>query len=136
MYGSVKQKVGFAAVMIGTVYLLSDMLLDLFLELLHLCFEAVEFTLDVIIEHLWDTGRHATQTITFYIILLFAAYFLYKLGSKVPACYGALKTELSGVRHHLTDTAVNYWHTAPVTHLVMGWSALMISVILIWGLLA
>jgi len=137
MYGSVKQKVGFAAVMIGTFYLLSDMLLDLFFEFLHLCFEALEFTLDVIIEHLFDTGRHATQTVTFYVILLFAAYFLYKLSRKLPVWYGAIKTELSGVRHQFTTAAVDYWHTAPASSLVKWWSVLMIGVsILVWGLLA
>jgi len=137
VYGSVKQKAGFAAVMIGAFYLLSDMLLDLFFEFLHLGFEALEFTLDVIIEHLFDTGRHATQTVTFYVILLFAAYFLFKLSRKLPEWYGKIKTELSAVRHQFSATAVNYRHTAPVNSLVKWWSVLMIGVsMLVWVLLA
>ncbi|WP_374087147.1 hypothetical protein [Methylomicrobium lacus] len=137
MYGSVKLKIGFAATAISVFYLLSDMLLDLVLEFLHLCFEALEFTLDIIIEHLFDTGRHATQTVTFYVILLFAAYFLFKLSRKLPVWYGAIKTELSGVRHQFTVAAEDYWHTAPVNSLVKWCSVLMIGVsMLAWGLLA
>ncbi|MEC4748377.1 hypothetical protein [Methylomicrobium sp. Wu6] len=135
---SAKQKIGFGAAMLGVFYLLSDVLLDLFFEFLHLCFEAVEFTVDVIIEHLFGTDRHATQVVTFYILLLFAAYVLYKMSRKLPAWYGTLKTELADIHHHITEAAVNYWNTASTVNLMIGWSVFMVSVsiMLMWSLLA
>jgi hypothetical protein len=137
MHSSVKQKIGFGAVVIGFIYMLSDTLLDLFLELLHLAFEAVEFTLDVIIEHLFDTERHVTQTITFYILLLFAAYFLYKLGRNLPSWYDAIKTDLAVIRHQFTETALDYWLAEPVLRRVIWGSALTIGMsMLMWWLLA
>jgi hypothetical protein len=136
MTSSVKQKIGFGAVVIGFIYMLSDTLLDLFLELLHLSFESLEFILDVVIEHLFDTGRHATQTITFYILLLFAAYLLYKIGRSLPRWYGALKTDLAAVRCQFTETALDYWLAAPALSRVKWWSALTIGMgMLIWSLL-
>lgn len=136
MTSSVKQKIGFGAVVIGFIYMLSDTLLDLFLELLHLSFESLEFILDVVIEHLFDTGRHATQTITFYILLLFAAYLLYKIGRSLPRWYGALKTDLVAVRCQFTETALDYWLAAPALSRVKWWSALTIGMgMLIWSLL-
>jgi hypothetical protein len=137
MHSSVKQNIGFGAVVIGFIYMLSDTLLDLFLEFLHLSFEAVEFTLDVIIEHLFDTGRHATQTITFYILLLFAAYLLYKIGRNLPRWYEAIKTDLAAIRHQFTETALDYWLAAPVLSRVKWWSALTLGIsMLMWWLLA
>jgi hypothetical protein len=136
MTSSVKQKIGFGAVLIGFIYMLSDTLLDLLLELLHLAFEALEFILDVVIEHLFDTGRHATQTITFYILLLLAAFLLYKIGRSLPGWYGALKTDLAAIRCQFTETALDYWLAAPALSRVKWWSALTIGMgMLIWSLL-
>ncbi len=123
--------------MIIVLYALSDGLLDLLMEFLHLSFEAIEFTLDVIIEHLFETDRHATQTITFYMLLLIAAYGCYRLGRKLADGYRAGKTALADSRHRITLAAAAYWHTTPTMRLLKGWSVLTIGVsILLWSLFA
>jgi hypothetical protein len=131
MHSSVKQKIGFGAVVIGFLYMLSDTVLDLFLEFLHLSFEAVEFTLDVIIEHLFHTGRHLTQTITFYVLVLLAAYLLYKLGRSLWRWYDAIKIDLTAVRHQVTDTTMDYWLTASALNRVKWGSALTLGMIML-----
>jgi hypothetical protein len=132
VHSSVKQKIGFGAVIIGFIYILSDTLLELFIELLHLSFEGAEFILDEIIEHLFHTGRHTTQTITFYILLLFAAYLLYKIGRNLPRGYSALKTDLTTIRHQFTETARDYWFAAPVLSRVK-WGALTLGIGMLMG---
>ncbi|MGR8940320.1 MAG: hypothetical protein ACU83V_10670 [Gammaproteobacteria bacterium] len=134
---SVKQKLGFGAFLFGALYVLFDALLEMLFELLHLAFEAAEFTLDVIIEHLFDTGRHATQTITFYILLLLAAYVLYKLSRRLRGWYEGLRTDLTETRCQMTETVLTYWHTSSAFRRVKWCSALTIGIsLLMWGLLS
>ncbi|MFW5443256.1 MAG: PilZ domain-containing protein [Methylococcaceae bacterium] len=46
---------------------LSSFLLDNFVELVHLLYELIEYSLDNIVEHFFHTGLHETQVIVFYI---------------------------------------------------------------------
>ncbi|WP_374089273.1 hypothetical protein [Methylomicrobium lacus] len=55
-------------------------LFEWFLELSHLLFEGLESILDHLIEGLFETNLHSTQTIVFYILVAIAAYPLYWLG--------------------------------------------------------
>lgn len=133
---ALKQKISLIAVILGALYLLSDILLDLFFEFLDVAFEAVEFIFDGLIEHLFDTSRHTAQTITFYLLLLIGAYLLYKLGRSLPRRYDALKTELAVIRNQFTETARDNWHRAPISSRVKWGSAITIGMsMLMWGLL-
>jgi len=55
-------------------------LFEWLLELSHLLFEGLESVLDHLIEGLFETDLHSTQTIVFYIIVAIFAYPLYWLG--------------------------------------------------------
>lgn len=57
-------------------------LVHFFFELLFIIFEWVESTLDKVIEHLFDTELHETQTIVFYLmvgIVLLPLYYLWRM---------------------------------------------------------
>jgi len=54
----------------------------LFFEVLHLAFESIESTLDKLVEYLFDTELHQTQTIVFYLmvgIFVFPLYYLCRM---------------------------------------------------------
>ncbi len=53
--------------------------LHTFFELLHGLFELFEGALDEVIEHLFDTDRHTTQLIVFYLMWAMALYPAYRL---------------------------------------------------------
>jgi len=57
-------------------------LVHFFFELLFIIFEWVESTLDKVVEHLFDTELHETQTIVFYLmvgIVLLPIYYLWRM---------------------------------------------------------
>jgi hypothetical protein len=57
-------------------------LVHFFFELLFIIFEWVESTLDKLVEHLFDTELHETQTIVFYLIVgivLLPLYYLLRM---------------------------------------------------------
>jgi hypothetical protein len=57
-------------------------LVHFFFELLFIVFEWVESTLDKVVEHLFDTELHETQTIVFYLmvgIVLLPLYYLWRM---------------------------------------------------------
>ena len=57
-------------------------LVHFFFELLFIIFEWVESTLDKVVEHLFDTELHETQTIVFYLmvgIVLLPLYYLWRM---------------------------------------------------------
>ena len=54
-------------------------LVHLFFEIVFISFEWIESTLDHLVEHLFETELHQTQTIVFYVmvgIFLFPLYYL------------------------------------------------------------
>ena len=77
-------------------------LVHFFFELLFIAFEWVESTLDKLVEHLFETELHQTQTIVFYLmvgIILLPLYYLWRmlkrlffwLKESVPATWALYK---------------------------------------------
>lgn len=71
-----------------------DMVIDLFMNVLHLCFELIhilyewfELGIEHTVEHLFHTSRHGSQIVTFYILLLIASLLLYGLWRILPRLY-------------------------------------------------
>ncbi|AMK77889.1 MULTISPECIES: hypothetical protein [Methylomonas] len=84
----------FDLVIVGLIALsvaMYDMVIDLFLNVLHLCFELLhilyewfELGIEHSVEHLFHTSRHGSQIVTFYILLLIAGLLLYGLWRVMP----------------------------------------------------
>lgn len=77
------------------VYALFDTLLEWLLALLHAGFELIEFTFDTLVEHLFHTDLHTSQTIAFYLMALSAAGGVYWSARRVQAWYVVLRTGLT-----------------------------------------
>ncbi len=75
------------------------------LHLAHLSFEAIEELLDTLVERLFETEVHETQTIVFYLMILLAGIPAYILWRLLPWLKGKLiAIVLKNKNHFLT-----YW---------------------------
>jgi hypothetical protein len=59
------------------------------------CYELLEFILDEIIHHLFNTSRHTTQIIVFYLMLAMFLSLGYAALRKLHGCFMQAKTALS-----------------------------------------
>jgi hypothetical protein len=78
-------------------------------ELADILFELVELSLDRLVEHLFDTGLHVTQTIVFYILLAIGAYAGYKLWKVVPHWYGWAVAKLTDLLTAQKTQTLDEW---------------------------
>jgi hypothetical protein len=116
---SINRKVvfGLTLAVIVIVILMFDTAIDLFLELIHVSFELLEHSLDMLIEHVFHTDRHSTQVIVFYLLLSIAALLLYQLYKQLrtlPRRYYGVKDSLISVWSQLKIEALEYWQDLPL----------------------
>lgn len=70
--------------MLVSALLMPDLLFELLTELIHGLFELLEFTLDLLVEHVFHTDRHTTQVIVFYLLIAAACVLIRKLIRHIP----------------------------------------------------
>lgn len=68
----------------------------LLMEIVVEIYELLEFTLDEVIHHVFETSRHTTQVIVFYLMLGMFLYGLYRLARLLGAINLKVKTVVSG----------------------------------------
>jgi hypothetical protein len=107
MTSSTYRNIIYSLALIGIIIILAmpDVVLGLLLELTHLIFELlfeladvtfewVETFLDHIVEHLFETELHQTQTIVFYVLMAVIAYPIYYLCRVLTRLFFRLKESL------------------------------------------
>jgi hypothetical protein len=99
----------FPDVVFDTTTSILGFLFDHLVELAHILFESVEMVLDHVIEHLFETDLHATQTIVFYVLLSIGLYFLYRLGRVVLRVYRRSSLAWNDFRAEHQLNPVEYW---------------------------
>jgi hypothetical protein len=104
--------------LIGIVMLIAmpDVVIGLLFELAHLLFELlfilfewIESTLDKLVEHLFDTELHETQTIVFYLMMGIVVFPLYYLGRMLLRLFFKLKESLLAAWTQDKTIATHYW---------------------------
>lgn len=93
----------------GTLLAGGLILPDLLFELLRGAFELFEFSLDLLVEHLFHTGRHTTQIVVFYVMPSMAAVLLYRLVSRIPSRLANCKRLGFASRERLVHALHDYW---------------------------
>jgi len=78
---------------IGILIVFYDVMLHSLFLVVHIAFEWLEFVLDRVIEHLFDTNRQQSQVIVFYLLWFIALYGLYRVFKVFPVWYGRLKNK-------------------------------------------
>jgi hypothetical protein len=116
---------GLALVGIIIIIAMPDMVMELLFELTHLIFELLyevadisfewlETLLDKIVEHLFHTELHQTQTIVFYVLMAMIAYPLYYLWHKLTRLFFRLKETLLTACVLYKTRATLYWQSLPL----------------------
>jgi hypothetical protein len=116
---------GLALVGIIIIIAMPDMVMELLFELTHLIFELLyevadisfewlETLLDKIVEHLFHTELHQTQTIVFYVLMAMIAYPLYYLWHKLTRLFFRLKETLLTAWVLYKTRATLYWQSLPL----------------------
>ncbi|WP_031432880.1 hypothetical protein [Methylomarinum vadi] len=96
---------------------------DLLFEFLHGAFELLEFSLDLLVEHLFHTGRHTTQIIVFYLMLSIGAVFLYRLVGRIASWLAICKRQFIASRNRFVHAFYAYWRRSSLlikTQLYVG----------------
>jgi len=81
----------------------------LLMEIVVEIYELLEFTLDEVIHHVFETSRHTTQVIVFYLMLGMFLYGLYRLARLLGAINLKVKTVVSGWHAICTEKSANAW---------------------------
>ena len=84
-------------------------LAHLFFEILFISFEWIELTLDHVVEHLFETELHQTQTIVFYVLLGIFAFPLYYLWRILRRLFNRLREILLEEWALNKIRATDYW---------------------------
>ena len=121
---TIYQKLIVALVLIVFVVLTYEELFRLLAELLHVTFESIEYTLDLLIEHFFATGTHETQVIVFYILVPAIFYALYLFYRFCLYCYGKLK---QNVLRQKNETFAQ-WQALSIFKKIVWWCFLIVVV--------
>jgi hypothetical protein len=81
----------------------------LFFEVLFIVFEWIESTLDHLVEHLFETELHQTQTIVFYVMVIIVLLPLYYLWRMLLRLFFRLKETLPDVWALYKIRVTLYW---------------------------
>lgn len=106
-------------------------LLHLLFELLHNCFEWVELGIEEvvefmfhlldlgeIVEYLFETDRHGSQVVTFYILVTIAGSGFYRLWKTLPRLYEASRQLISDAWLRRKTEFQLYWMSLSLLHKV------------------
>lgn len=127
------RKIIFISVLVVFIVLMYEELIHLLIELLHVLFESVEYTLDLVIEHLFETGTHETQVIVFYILVPAVFYAVYELCRLSFYKYRKLKRNL----YQQKIKTLAQWQALSIFKKIVWW-LFLIAIIgcgLFWGLM-
>lgn len=115
IYGSVLAGLVLLILFPGEIFgFLFDVLHHFFeisLESGHLLFEVAEMALDHLIEHLFHTSLHITQTIVFYILLIPVLYIGYRLLRWLIAFSRRCAARLTHAYTDYKNYTVSFWHS-------------------------
>lgn len=117
------QKTVFSVILtvIITVIAMYDTVFHLLLELMHISFELVEQSLDLLVEHIFHTDRRETQIIVFYIMVAIACYGAYRLLRAMPRCCRKCREHLATGWLRLKLESLAYWQALSPTGKAKWW---------------
>ena len=107
---------------------------ELLYELADVSFEGIETLLDHIVEHLFETELHETQTIVFYILIALIAFPVYYLCRLLTRLFFRLKNSVPAAWALYKTRATIYWRelslNGKIKFIVIAAGALYLSTFL------
>ncbi len=101
--------------LLGLLFEIIHFLFEILFEIAEISFEWLETFLDHIVEHLFETELHETQTIVFYIIAFIALFPIYVIWRVLPGFYLWLKNALLTAWKIYKNKATLYWYELSLT---------------------
>jgi hypothetical protein len=99
----------FPDVVFDTTTSILGYLFDHLVEFGHILFESIEMVLDHVIEGIFETDLHSTQTIVFYVLLAIGIFILYLVGRLILRVYRRCKLGWSSFRAGHQLNVMEYW---------------------------
>jgi hypothetical protein len=99
----------FPDVVFDTTTSILGYLFDHLVEFGHILFESIEMVLDHVIEGIFETDLHSTQTIVFYVLLAIGIFILYLVGRLILRFYRRCKLGWSSFRAGHQLNVMEYW---------------------------
>jgi len=119
--------IGFPDVIFDFLIGLFDFFIENFIEAIHLLFELIEYNLDHLVEFLFHTNVHDTQTIVFYIIIGLGLSGLYVFIRTIPPLFIKQWRNYRLFIHRKKSSFLYCWREKPLMHKISVISAVIIA---------
>jgi len=119
--------IGFPDVIFDFLIGLFDFFIENFIEAIHLLFELIEYNLDHLVEFLFHTNVHDTQTIVFYIIIGLGLSGLYAFIRTIPPLFIKQWHNYRLFIHRKKSSFLYCWRGKPLMHKISVISAVIIA---------
>lgn len=113
--------------LIVCVIALYDVLFHSLFSVLHITFEWFEFTLELIIEHVFHTNRQQSQIIVFYLLWCFLLFGFYLLWRALPEYFNRFKEQLLAKWFQYKTSINGYWRAQSLIQRVKWITSLTLS---------
>jgi len=119
--------IGFPDVIFDFLIGLFDLFIENFIEAMHLLFELIEYNLDHLVEFLFHTNVHDTQTIVFYIIIGLGLLGLYAFMRTIPPFFIKQWRNYRVFIHRKKSSFLYCWREKPLMYKISVISAAIIA---------
>ncbi|NOQ81228.1 MAG: hypothetical protein GQ548_01720 [Methylophaga sp.] len=119
--------IGFPDVIFDFLVGLFDLFIENFIEAVHLLFELIEYNLDHLVEFLFHTNVHDTQTIVFYIIIGLSLLGLYIFIRTIPPFFIKQWRNYRLFIHRKKSSFLYCWREKPLMYKISVISAAIIA---------
>jgi len=119
--------IGFPDVIFDFLIGLFDLFIENFIEAVHLLFELIEYNLDHLVEFLFHTNAHDTQTIVFYIIIGLGLLGLYIFIRTIPPFFIKQWRNYRLFIHRKKSSFLYCWREKPLMYKISVISAAIIA---------
>ncbi len=119
--------IGFPDVIFDFLMGLFDLFIENFIEAMHLLFELIEYNLDHLVEFLFHTNLHDTQTIVFYIIIGLGLLGLYAFMRTIPPFFIKQWRNYRVFIHRKKSSFLYCWREKPLLYKISVISAAIIA---------
>jgi hypothetical protein len=99
----------FLIFMFDTVLDLFSGLIDLIIELLHIGIEAVEYSIELLLEHIFHSNHQQSEMIIVNIAIILALYGFYRFCLVLPRLYKGFKNKIKTVWLSRKQSEVECW---------------------------
>ncbi len=85
-------------------------IIDLMIELFHLLMDAIEYSIELILEHLFNADHQESDVIIVNFAILLAIFGMYRVSFFIPQLYRGLKQKIKNACLKRKQKEIDCWH--------------------------